>query len=162
MCCSCERCKFHFDFIIMLRWYSFIPDCRNPLISCLHRRRLHCWCYFWDRNQLCLHWRHGCRIISLMHFCQVYIFSQLKYLSSREALLPLVADRWLLTVNGAVSTTQWVLIHKSMHISQSSNSARIFLLHLSIKVLIVGALIRPSKLSKNSFLECILGRVFVA
>jgi hypothetical protein len=45
---------------------------------------------------------------------------------------------------------------------KSSNSARIFLLRLSIEVSIVGALIRPSKLSKNSFLECILGRVFVA
>jgi hypothetical protein len=44
--------------------------------------------------------------LSLMYIDQVHILLQLKYLSLREALLPLVVDRWLLTVNGAVSTTQ--------------------------------------------------------
>ena len=37
---------------------------------------------------------------------KVYMFSQLKYLSLRERLLRLVVGRWLLTVNGGLSTTQ--------------------------------------------------------
>ena len=44
--------------------------------------------------------------LSYAFLSSLYIFSQLRYLSLREALLPLVVDRWLLTVNGAVSTTQ--------------------------------------------------------
>ena len=119
MRCPCERCKsqlfWFYGNVVLIFHYS--TDRRNSLVSFLYRRRLHCWCYFWNRDQLCIHWKHWCRItLSLMHTCKIYIFSQLKYLSLPETLLRLVVGKWLSTVNGAVSTTQWALIHVSIHI----------------------------------------------